>query len=129
MRDILGDYTYVIKSKIAPLQPEAFHMVGRVFENLKDSLLNSERPSDMTAEELDEYNYLLEERAYPLEEEAVKAYQSGFKASVNISNGAHMQTAIESLASLKPALYKREFSTADKPIFITPRPVALKPVE
>ncbi len=126
MKELLDDYTYVLKSKVAELQGTAFHKMGRVFENFRDSLIYSERPKDLTKEELEEYNFLLTERAYPLEENAVKAYESAIKASAKHDDPITIFKAVERLARLRPALYKRELTGGSGPLLPPSRPAVMK---
>lgn len=60
---------------------EALFRAGASFEHLKDALLASERPGELTDEEAEEYEFLLEEKAFPLEERAVAYYRNGVAAA------------------------------------------------
>lgn len=119
MKEILDDYKYVIASKVAELLPESFYRMGLVFEGFRDALLSSERPADLSKKELEDYNFLLEEKAYPLEEQAVKAYEASLTASVEYGGNELIQKDIERLSMLRPAAYKREFDSGSLvPLFI-----------
>jgi tetratricopeptide (TPR) repeat protein len=127
LRELLENFSYVIKSGIAELLPESYYNVGVVFENFKDSIIESERPKGLTSEELEEYEFLLEEKAYPFEEKAVKAYESGLKASIELGQSGVVSglttKAIERLAGLRPALYRRELDTGRTVLFVDPGPI------
>ncbi|MEE9615352.1 MAG: tetratricopeptide repeat protein [Thermodesulfobacteriota bacterium] len=128
LKEILGDYKVVLKSKNAELLPGAFYKMGLAFMNFRDSLLGSERPPGLSDEELEEYAFLLEERAYPLEEEAVRAFEGSLKASVR--HGVKWEVTRDSLkrlAELRPALYRRELDVKNPlPIFHGPEPARLR---
>jgi tetratricopeptide (TPR) repeat protein len=127
MDELLSDYSYVVKSKQAESMTESFYMMGRIFEEFREALLESERPVGLTSEELAEYNFQIEEQAYPFEDEAVAAYESGLKSSLAHMGDEFIQKTIKRLEELRPALYKRELAKGIKPIFISPVPVTLAP--
>lgn len=132
LTELIEDLSYVVQSGVARLLPEAFYQMGLVFENFKDSLIESERPVGLSTEELEEYVFLLEEKAYPFEEKAVKAYESALRASIELwePGGKSAMTAsrtVERLSRLRPALYKRELATGKAILFVEPEPIS-KPV-
>ncbi len=122
----LKDYSQIAKYAIPELQPEVFFRMGRILENYRDSILQAEKPKDMSKQESEEYNFLLEERAYPYEEQAVKAYeksvQSGRKSGVF---DEWFNKSLGRLAELKPAIYKRDKSgNAMETVIIDPAPAS-----
>lgn len=54
---------------------------GESFEQMKNDILDSERPEGFSEEELEEYQFLLEEKAFPLEDRAIEYYRRGIAAS------------------------------------------------
>ncbi|MEK7850520.1 MAG: hypothetical protein AAB275_01435, partial [Deltaproteobacteria bacterium] len=78
-------------------------------ENFRDSLLEAERPGNLTDEEMKEYTFLLEERAYPYEEQAVNAYEKSLAAGrEQMAGNEWMEKSLERLVFLRPALYKKK---------------------
>ncbi|HLE09041.1 MAG TPA: tetratricopeptide repeat protein [Thermodesulfobacteriota bacterium] len=114
------EYSELLNGNAAELLPEIFFSMGTALENFKDSVLFSERPADLTEDELKEYNFLLEETAYPYEERAVSAYENGIKAgAVQKLYGEWVEKSIERLKTLRPALYKRQFEEDDlSPVYV-----------
>lgn len=113
LREIIDDYKFVLESKRAELIPEVFYRMGVLFEEFAVSMLDSERPKGLTGEELEEYNFQIEQRAYPVEEEAVKAYESSLKSALATKTGYRvmwMKKVTAKLVELKPALYKRDMA-------------------
>ncbi|GAB4271862.1 MAG: tetratricopeptide repeat protein [Deferrisomatales bacterium] len=87
---------------------EALFLAGQAFEHMKQALLESERPPGLTAEEREEYDFLLEERAFPLEERAVSYYRRGVAAAV--AAGVYtpwVGRMFQRLESLAPWAYRR----------------------
>lgn len=124
--DLTREYMQIAKYKI--FQAEVFFQMGVIFENFRDSILQAERPADLSKEELAEYKFLLEEKAYPYEEQAVKAYEKSLKVGRALKTSQEwMENSIARLAVVKPALYKREFLKGKKveSFVIEPEPVIL----
>ena len=109
LKDALADYTVAAKYRISDVTTEATFRMGEMFEHHKDAIMTSERPSELTGEQLEEYNYLLEEQAYPFEEKAISIHESNVKKTVE--EGIYniwARKSYERLAALVPAKYKRE---------------------
>lgn len=109
LNNLLEEYSGVGKSGVPELLPEIYFQMGHILENFRDSLLDAEKPKDLTEEELKEYNFLLEEKAYPYEEQAVKAYGQGLEIGrEQMIKNEWVKKSLERLIYLRPALYKRE---------------------
>lgn len=65
--------------------PETFaaslYKTGEAFEHMKTAILESELPKGMNEEETEQYRFLLEEKAFPLENRAVDLYRKGIAAT------------------------------------------------
>ncbi|MDO8445763.1 MAG: tetratricopeptide repeat protein [Deltaproteobacteria bacterium] len=108
LNDLLEEYSGVGKSGAPELLPEVYFQMGHILENFRDSLLDAEKPKDLTEEELKEYNFLLEEKAYPYEEQAVKAYEQGLEIGrEQMIKNNWVEKSLDRLIYLRPALYKR----------------------
>ena len=74
-------------------------------------MLASERPKKLDKEALEEYEVLLEEQAFPFEEQAIKLHQANAQRATN--NGADgiydewVQRSFDVLAKLVPARYAK----------------------
>lgn len=128
LNTILKEYSNIAKYKIADFQAEIFFKMGLALEHFKDSIVQSERPDDFNQDELEEYNFLLEEKAYPYDDQAVKTYERSVTAAVkNMIFDEWMEKSLKKLAFLRPALYKRELmEKAMELVFIEPIPVFLE---
>ncbi|HAP67653.1 MAG TPA: hypothetical protein DCQ99_07725, partial [Nitrospinae bacterium] len=128
LNNILKNYSNISRYKVPELLTEIFFSMGTALENFRDSILQSERPADLTKEELEEYNFLLEEKAYPYDEKAVKVYENGLQIGREYKvYDEWVQKNLERLTAIRPVLYKRGFVLKDiKPIFIYPEPVMME---
>ncbi len=94
----------------ADVTTAATYELGVVHQDLAKSLIDSERPK-LSGLELEQYNLLLEEQAFPFEEKAIQAHETNLR---RIPNGIYDQWVAQSakaLAVIAPGKYgKREKS-------------------
>lgn len=89
-------------------QSAATHQTASLYRVLAKDLLNSERPSGLSALELEQYDILLEEQAYPFEEKALEVF------AINrdkVSDGLYDEWIAKSfvaLAEMNPTRYRRQ---------------------
>jgi hypothetical protein len=84
----------------------AFH-IGEIYADFGRSLMESERPRNLSGEELEQYNIMLEEQAYPFEEKAITVHETNAQ---RISTGlydAWVRKSMEKLAELVPVRYAK----------------------
>ncbi len=84
----------------------AFH-IGEIYADFGRSLMQSERPRNLSGEELEQYNIMLEEQAYPFEEKAITVHETNAQ---RISTGlydAWVRKSMEKLAELVPVRYAK----------------------
>lgn len=125
--NFLKEYSEAAKFKIPEILPEIYLRMGALFENFRDSIVRSERPGGLTKEQMDEYGFLLEEKAYPYDEQAVKVYERCADAARRHSlRDEWSERCFARLADIRPALYKRHMDEDwMAPVTIKPEPVTL----
>lgn len=87
---------------------EATYSIADIYYTFSKSLLDSERPKNLNAAELDQYKILLEDQAFPFEDNAIKFYEKNLS---HIKQGISNDWVKKSLAQLKllfPARYNRQ---------------------
>jgi len=78
-----------------------------MYRRLAADLLASERPRNLSAEEQEQYALLLEEQAYPFEEEAIQLHEAN---AARVQEGIYddgVRASFAALAELKPARYRK----------------------
>ncbi len=104
----LATYAEAAEIKIAATSTEATHKIGEALEEFFRALLASDRPSALTDEELEQYNFLIEEQAAPFEDRAVGAYEANVRRVQELGlSDAWIAKSYERLAELRPARYRR----------------------
>jgi hypothetical protein len=81
MKQALQAYEAAIDYGVTPVTTAATYQIASMYDELGVALLTSERPVSLTAEELAEYNLLLEEQAASFEQQAIDIYTMNAKRS------------------------------------------------
>ncbi|MES2682059.1 MAG: tetratricopeptide repeat protein [Pseudomonadota bacterium] len=93
----------------ADITTAASYELGGVYQSFAKALMDSERPRGLSAEEVEQYNILLEEQALPFEEKAITAHESNLKRIGQGLYDASIAKSVTALGLLSPAKYgKRE---------------------
>ena len=69
--------------------------------------MESERPRDLSAEELEQYDLLLEEQAFPFEEKAIGIHEANARRAMDGVYDDWVRKSYAALAAMKPARYAR----------------------
>lgn len=119
LKEVLDEYARAADFKVAGVTTAATQKIGTVFEKFRTALLKSERPQDLTPQQLEQYNFLLEEQAYPFEEKAIAAYESNVHRAQQLGlYDTWIKQSYDDLARLMPARYRK----AELDEIIQPKP-------
>lgn len=108
LQKVLNLYGVVTSYGVRDTVTEATHGIGDVYYSFSKSLLESERPMGLSAIERDQYKALLEDQAFPFEDNAIKFYE---KNILHTKEGIYDEWIHNSRAQLKrlfPARYNRD---------------------
>jgi len=93
----------------ADITTAATYELGVVYQSFAKALMDSERPRGLSADEIEQYNILLEEQALPFEEKAIATHEGNLK---RVGQGIYddaIAKSVTALGQLSPAKYgKRE---------------------
>lgn len=98
---------------IAEMTTEATYSIARIYQDFSKSLLNSEKPKNLNADEREQYVILLEDQAFPFEEKAIEFYEINLARIKDGSYNTWIQKSHQALMALFPARYNRQ-PKADK---------------
>lgn len=93
---------------IAETTTEATFAIAQIYKNFSTALLESERPRNLKGDDLEQYQILLEDRAFPFEEKAIEFFETNL---TRVNQGVYNEWIKKSYAELEklfPARYKRE---------------------
>ena len=71
---IVSTYFFIRKNEI-----EDTFNIAEIYSAFANALVKSERPKKLNEDELEEYNYLLEDQAYPFEEKAISVHEKNME--------------------------------------------------
>lgn len=82
---------------------------GGLYQDFAKSLMDSERPAKLKDLELEQYNLLIEEQAFPFEEKAIEAHETNIKRILQGRYDTWIKQSAATLVQLAPGKYaKRE---------------------
>jgi tetratricopeptide (TPR) repeat protein len=107
MQDAIAAFGQVSAYNEASSITQATYEIANIYQHFSTALMTSERPKSLKGEELEQYNILLEDQAFPFEEKAIEFYELNLAhTKENISNIWINQTLVN-LRKLYPVKYNR----------------------
>jgi tetratricopeptide (TPR) repeat protein len=105
----LQEFERLISYEVGEVTTAATFHMAEIYASFSRSLLDSERPTDLPAAELAEYEDAIEEEAFPFEELAIEVHEANVALMIaaNIYNG-WIQQSFARLAELVPGRYAKE---------------------
>jgi len=107
MEVALAAYGKAADYGVAEITTAATYEIAELYNGLGRDLFESERPAELSDEELGQYDILLEEQAYPFEEQAIDLHEVN---AVRTAEGVYDEwvvKSIEALAVLVPVRYAK----------------------
>lgn len=105
MDDVLKAYAAASEVGVAEVTTAATHQTAALYQDFGKSLIGSQRPKGLKKLELEQYNVLLEEQAFPFEEKAIELYETNARRTTQGLWDPHVQKSLAELAKLKPVRY------------------------
>jgi TolA-binding protein len=108
MQATLKQYEQAAGYEVAGVTTAAAFHSAQIYAHLGKALMESERPKNLDAEALEEYNILLEDQAYPFEEQAISLHETN---AARVDAGlydAWIEKSLQVLAKLVPAEYAKQ---------------------
>jgi tetratricopeptide (TPR) repeat protein len=92
---------------IAQVTTAAAYAMADLYRHLGRALLESDRPRNLAADELEQYDVLLEEQAFPFEEKAIGIHERNARLAAQGIYDEWVQKSFTDLAQLNPGRYAR----------------------
>lgn len=108
MEEVIAAYTGAANYGVAEVTTAATFRLGEVYEQFSSDLLASDRPADLSADALEQYEILLEEQVFPFEEKAIDLYKANANRAPDGVYDEWVQKSFERLAGLMPARYAKK---------------------
>ena len=113
MEDVIAAYTGAAEYGVAEVTTAATFRLGEVYEQFSADLMTSDRPSELAADALEQYEILLEEQVFPFEEKAIDLYKANADRAPDGVYDEWVQLSFERLARLMPARFAKEERSED----------------
>ena len=104
MERALAGYQSAAGYAVTEVTTAATFEMGELYRTLAADLMKSERPANLDAEELEQYDLLLEEQAFPFEEKAIELHETNARRAVTGIYDRWVQSSFGALARLRPVL-------------------------
>lgn len=114
LKAAVADQQVVLDYRLADFTTRANFHIGEIYVTLARDLMNSERPDNLNALELEQYEFLLEEEAFPFEERAIELHEANARRSHQGLYDDWVKASIESLTRLLPARYGKREHTVEQ---------------
>ena len=128
MTAALDAYKSATDYQVAEVTTLATYEIAEIYRKLGQDIMKSERPKKLPAEQLEEYNSLLEEQAFPFEEQAIATHEINTKRVKDAVYDEGVKKSFAALAELKPGRYgKNEMLSASADALVPPAPPVKAP--
>jgi tetratricopeptide (TPR) repeat protein len=111
MDETLASLEGLVSYEVAEVTAAATYYIAQVYMNFSASLLDSERPTGLSAAEMNSYELVIEEEAYPFEEQAITVHEENFELLAAGVYNPWVQKSLDSLAGLMPGRYAKNESS------------------
>ncbi len=127
MKSLVASYARLVGYKVADVTAASTFYIAEIYGDFGRALLESEKPKNLSTVELEEFDLMVEEQAYPFEERAISTHEKNIELLTIGIYSPWIDRSIEILAKLIPGRYgKPEASTSyitkiDNYIYLYPR--------
>ncbi|MEP6549474.1 MAG: tetratricopeptide repeat protein [Gammaproteobacteria bacterium] len=105
MEAALKAYEAAADYQVAEVTTAATFESAELYRQLGKDLMSSERPKNLSKDEIEQYNVLLEEQAFPFEEKAIKLHEVNAARTKDGTYDEWVQKSFTALAQLNPGRY------------------------
>jgi TolA-binding protein len=107
MEEALKAYQVAADYGVADVATQATYRIGEVYHDFGKAMLASQRPKGLSKEELEQYDVLLEEQAYPFEEKAIALHELNAHHSADGIYDEWVRKSYSALSELRPVRYAK----------------------
>jgi len=107
MQKALDAYALASEYGVAEVATAAVYRTGEIYQDFSKAMLQSQRPRGLNADELEQYNVLLEEQAFPFEEKAIAIYEINAQRTRQDIYDQWVKRSFAALAKLRPVRYAK----------------------
>ncbi len=101
----LKAYSVAAEYGVADVTTAATYRIATVYRDFGKALMSSERPKKLTKPELEQYNVMLEEQAFPFEEKATELHELNAHRAASGVYDKWVKSSFDALRELRPVRY------------------------
>lgn len=109
----LAEYKRALDYQIAEVTTAATFEMAELYRTLAKDIMASERPKNLSKDEREQYDALLEEQVYPFEEQAISMHEANAARAKDGLYDEWVKKSYSVLAELKPARYAKSELSQD----------------
>jgi TolA-binding protein len=107
MQDSINAYTQAANYGIEAVATASTYRIAEIYSDFSRGLFASERPKGLSEDELEQYDLLLEEQAYPFEEKAIEIHVVNAERTFGGVYDDWVKKSFKSLTKLSPVRYAK----------------------
>jgi outer membrane protein assembly factor BamD (BamD/ComL family) len=105
MEEVLKAYAQASNYGVADVTTAATFQTAALYQDFGKAMLTSQRPKGLKKAELEQYNVLLEEQAFPFEEKAIELHEINAKRAAEGIYNEWVKKSFTALGTLRPVRY------------------------
>ena len=109
----LAAYKRALDYQVAEVTTAATFEMAELYRTLAKDIMSSERPKNLSKDEREQYDSLLEEQVYPFEEQAISLHEANAARAKDGLYDEWVKKSYGVLAELKPARYAKSELSQD----------------
>ncbi len=90
---------------VAEVSTAATFQTAELYRDFGKALMTSQRPKGLKKDELEQYNVLLEEQAFPFEEKAIELHELNARRTIGGIYDESVRASFTALGQMRPARY------------------------
>lgn len=113
LKETIDAYTKAASYGVAEITTASTFKIAEIYNEFSKGLFKSERPKGLSEAELEQYNILLEEQAYPFEEKAIEIHETNVERVIKGIYDEWVKKSFTVLQKLKPVTYAKSEKSED----------------
>jgi tetratricopeptide (TPR) repeat protein len=107
MDDALAALESLVDYEVGEVTAAATFYIAEIYMGFSESLVTSERPTDLGPAELQDYELMIEEEAFPFEERSIEVHEKNLELMVAGLYNPWIERSLDKLADLMPGRYAK----------------------
>ncbi len=107
LEETLKAYAVAADYGVADVTTAATFYIAALYQDFGKALIGSQRPKKLSKAELEQYNVLLEEQAFPFEEKAIELHETNARRVTEGIYDKWVKSSFTALGELRPARYDK----------------------